>query len=325
MSETTLIHEPGDPARYLECLNACFGRWGDEALWRWVFARDAGEGAASQMVITDASGAWIAGSGVSWRALRLASGAVTRVGIMTGSWTLPAARGRGCFTTIIEASRERVAARGGSLLLAFVTETNASRRRLEAAGAAMLPSRYVFATPETPRLDEAPTLRQVEADEALLTALHAQLTARAAGASALALEPDAWRAQLIDRPQPVELWALDGVGHIIAELAGDSWRAQALVADTPHDEGLLLRAALGHAQRLGKQLFCFRSDDALDETIQALGLGGVTGYITALIADADALQRAQGVASPAPDHAALADPASPWHLGPLMIQSGDRM
>jgi GNAT superfamily N-acetyltransferase len=133
---------------YLKNLNTAFGSWGNTELYEWVFQRECGSFAPEQLILRDESNEVLAGSGVSYRRLILPNGNAMDVGIMTGSWTLPAARGRGCFTRIIEESRLLCADRGCGLLLAFVTQDNPSRRALERAGSALFPSRYVFGTVE---------------------------------------------------------------------------------------------------------------------------------------------------------------------------------
>ena len=98
---------PSEDKRYLEALQSCFGGWGGETEFDWYFRRPFAGAVADRFVIAD-EGEWIAGSAVSWRRLAEPDGTGRKVGIMTGSWTLPAARGRGCFAAIIEHSRAAV-------------------------------------------------------------------------------------------------------------------------------------------------------------------------------------------------------------------------
>src|SRR5258706_305399 len=65
-------------------------------------------------------------------------------GIISSSWTLREGRGRGCLSHFVAWSREVVRARGGSIVLAFMTESNASRRRLAAAGADLIATSYAL-------------------------------------------------------------------------------------------------------------------------------------------------------------------------------------
>ena len=68
----------------------------------------------------------VAGSAVSYRRIRH-GGRELLAGIMTGSWTLPEARGRGAFGQAIEESRRLVASHGGEALLAFVEPDSRGR------------------------------------------------------------------------------------------------------------------------------------------------------------------------------------------------------
>ncbi len=132
---------------YLAGLNRSFGRWGDRSMYSWDFERQVGARVADLMVLRD-QGRIVAGSAVSYRTVRYRD-EVLLVGIMTGSWTLPEARGHGAFSLVIEESRRLVADRGGTVLTAFVTRENASRRRLVAAGCLEVPTWYVASNAET--------------------------------------------------------------------------------------------------------------------------------------------------------------------------------
>lgn len=321
-----IVRSPeGADAAYLASLNACFGAWGGEELYDWVFRRVVGGRTGDRFVVTDESGEWIAGSGVSWRTLTLARGAKLDVGIMTGSWTLPAARGKGCFTRIIDESLSWARERHAGLLLAFVTVTNASYRRLEVAGSALFPTRYVFSTPETPRVASAPAVRTLPVTDALLAELEEQARALSAGRTAIAYGPGEWRGQLVDRPAQIEIVEVEGAGRAVLEVHGDTLRAQALLPRKREHGRPLLAALLAHAQAGARKLFTFSTDpEAVATDSDGLGLGGVDGFVTALVADADALSSALGERVEEGDASPLA-PGGRATIAPLFIQSGDRM
>lgn len=67
---------------------------------------------------------------------------------MTGSWTLPAARKKGCFTKMINCSKDLCSEKNVPFLTAFVTETNASCRRLQSEGSFMFPTYHLFSPEE---------------------------------------------------------------------------------------------------------------------------------------------------------------------------------
>lgn len=125
---------------HLAGLNRSFTDWGSRDRLDWVLRPFGGQ--PHDVFAMREEGDLVAGSIVSYRFI--ASGAQTDlVGIMTGSWTDPAMRGRGLFSGMIDHSASLARDSGAVALLAFVTSENASRRRLEAAGSEMIPTWYV--------------------------------------------------------------------------------------------------------------------------------------------------------------------------------------
>jgi hypothetical protein len=120
--------------KYLEYLNNCFPNWGDAITYDWVFERRVGQHKADIILLNNEEGEVIAGSAVTYRCVKSKNGISVDFGIMTGSWTLPEARGRGCFSQIIEESKRICFSKNVPFLTAFVTESNASYRRLKDAG-----------------------------------------------------------------------------------------------------------------------------------------------------------------------------------------------
>lgn len=119
---------------YLEYLNKCFPNWGNETAYNWVFKRKVGNHLSDILLLKDDNNQVIAGSSITYRVLKTDGKSTVNFGIMTGSWTLPEARGKGCFSQIIEESKRICFSKNVSFLTAFVTESNASYRRLKEAG-----------------------------------------------------------------------------------------------------------------------------------------------------------------------------------------------
>lgn len=140
--------------KYIEYLNKCFPNWGNEISYNWVFNRIVGKHIADTMILTDENHQVIAGSGVTFRNLKLQNSTID-IGIMTGSWTLAEARGKGCFTQIIEESLAICAQKNVPFLTAFVTESNASYRRLKEAGFYALEANNYFSTDKPFDIDES--------------------------------------------------------------------------------------------------------------------------------------------------------------------------
>lgn len=275
------LNPSGAEATYLQSLNVCFPGWGNEDTFRWAFCRRVGGPATDLMMLRD-SGELIAGSAVSYRQLVLPTGRQALVGIMTGSWTLPAARGKGAFTRIIEASVELTRGHGGALLLAFVTETNASFRRLEAAGSNLFPTRYVSSpigfTPRgaTDFTERSPAPADFERFE----------TQRPIGAHFGYASAGEWSGQFLARAQhPVLVENADG--GALVETHGDFDRVQAIAAVTDDRRASVIAACLSRAHARGKRVFLFESQPGRAERwTHDLGLSAANGFLTALPASA---------------------------------------
>lgn len=136
------IQNNPNPEAYLAHLNECFTQWGDRRVFDWVFNDVVGPRSPDRFVMAN-DGELLAGSALTFRRLSVPGQPSLTMGTMTGSWTLPAARGKGCFTQIIAHSLHLVAQHQVHYLTAFVTEQNASFRRLAAAGSALLRTHYV--------------------------------------------------------------------------------------------------------------------------------------------------------------------------------------
>lgn len=305
-------NEPALDQAYLDGLNACFGSWGDRDQFAWVFERSSGSHPPDRMAIID-DGEFLAGSGISYRLVNIPNGASMPVGIMTGSWTLPSARGRGIFTTIIEESRKRAEELGCGLLLAFVTHDNPSRRALERAGSALFPTWYAFgaaegiepasgASEEEPPVDEYGAAR--EAALGRFVRFHYPTA-------------EAFSGQFLHRPAPVEVRRYPS-GVAILERSGDTDRVLSHRSEVSRAALLeeIASDAAGHGRRLFQLTTCEGVPRYLD---------GKPGFLTALVASEPNLRAALDTDSPVPSSAALADPLRPHYLGPWFIEAGDRM
>ncbi|MFL6846179.1 MAG: hypothetical protein ACJ8ER_15020 [Allosphingosinicella sp.] len=274
-------HSPGDDNRYLAALNQCFNGWGGEAEFGWYFGRPFEGRIADRFVLADEE-EWIAGSAVTWRRVKGREGSHP-VGIMTGSWTLPAARGKGCFARIIELSLERCRERGAAWLLAFVTEENKSRSVLEKAGSTMVPTAYIWSE-EGASVEGAETLREDAADAALVVELWRGHEALRGSALHFAYDSaEAWRAQFIDRTNPTSILTDDRLGWVVIERAGMFDRVIASLPNAGADRLALERAVIARTIAAGRRFFTFTSDPDHKAALRALpGIGGVGGFLTIL-------------------------------------------
>ena len=295
---------PNEDRRYLAALQSCFGGWGGETEFDWYFRRPFAGAVADRFVIAD-EGEWIAGSAVSWRRLAGPDGAERRVGIMTGSWTLPAARGRGCFAAIIEHSRQLCVERGADWMLAFVTRDNPSRRQLERAGSLMIPTDYLWSEEGSQAPAPAPEPRLLEPEPALLEALWRRHAELGQGRIRFLYEDRAaWAGQLVDRPLPTDLLRVEGLGEVLVERHTVFDRVLASVPLAPDQRLELARAVWARALRGGRRFFAFTSRPEEAAALrEACGLGGIPGFITLL-----------------PVAAAAPDAGADWS-----VESGDRV
>ena len=162
-------------------------------MFDWCFGRTMA-GCRPDLIEVRESDKLIAGSALTYRKVRLPTGEVVRAAIMTGSFTMPSARGRGIFSSMIGRSLALAKKRDCPMLLAFVTEANASRVLLEKAGADLVPSFYCRRASGpitvTSLLPEQPAATCVYTDEE-------------------------WVSQFIDRPERAVLYEEDGYKAVI--------------------------------------------------------------------------------------------------------------
>jgi hypothetical protein len=141
--EKFIINPKDYQSQYIKNLNESFNGWGGEKEYEWAFKRKTGEHSSDILLIENEEDGVIAGSGISYRKLTDKDGSID-IGIMTGSWTLPAARKKGCFTKMIHCSKDLCKDKNVPFLTAFVTAVNPSSRRLETEGSYMLPTWHLF-------------------------------------------------------------------------------------------------------------------------------------------------------------------------------------
>ncbi len=143
-----------DQQEYLASLNECFSNWGDDATFSWVFRKPETTAAPDLFEIRDGEESLLAGSALTYRKVKMPDGNSFAMGTMTGSWTLPISRGKGCFTEMIRYSKKLVAAHHFDFLTAFVTQQNASFRRLEAEGSFLVPTNYIISKIDVEQIEK---------------------------------------------------------------------------------------------------------------------------------------------------------------------------
>jgi hypothetical protein len=278
-----------DAAAWLEALETCFPGWGGAPRFDWCFRRTVA-GRVPDALFLEEDGRLLAGAGVTYRTLELGDGRRLPVAIMTGAWTLPAARGRGAFTRLVAATRETGAGRGAPLFVGFVTEGNVSRRRLAALGALMLPSVYArFRAPSGP----SPDVTEIGEPRA------APFLPKP-GRARFAYDEEEWRGQFVGRPGVVRAVGAAGSFAALVEEATDL-RILALAA-APAAQASAYAALARHAARSARAAFAFATHADALKSLEAGGFSvaarGFVGFLpTAAATIADALGAAdEGVA-----------------------------
>ncbi len=294
-------------------------------MFDWAFARQMHGQPPTDYILLSEGGETLAGSGVSYREILLPNDAAITVGIMTGSWTLPAARGRGLFSCMIEESIQITAARKGALLLAFVTADNPSCRALLKSGAAAFPTSYFVGQPEAGEVKtHVETLAEVgDISDELISQWRQQYVGFARfGYQAL----DDWRSQFLYRPRRPRVFA-GSDGFVMIDEQADTDRIIGYLGSQRKFPSDLLGAVLSQAAARGKKVFAFCADPDLSEFCLASGFTERPGFLTVNVADWPLLAAALRVrdSQQGTSNAVIADPHSPWFLGAWRMQSGDRM
>jgi hypothetical protein len=320
---------------YLESLNACFPGWGGREMFAWCFSRESAGLRPDLVMLHDDAGRAVSGTANTYRRIGLPNGQTIIAGIMTGSWTLPEARGQGLFTRLIAESIDLAAARQASLLLGFYARTNPSAGRLRAAGSALFPSWHIrspavrgiaTAADDGSHADGAPDDHQDVGD-----------TVR------LVYTADEWRDQFVRRPNPVTRVRSGNQWSALVERTAAFDRVLSLtLSELSAQDDAAWADAVGvldaRAAAAGRRVFVYTTDERQASAARDRGFEIVDGYVSALVANGASLRAAfaagaaadgNGDALPlAPSSSAshaLADPASPWYLGRWFVRNGDRM
>lgn len=323
------INPTGIDANYLNGLKTCFPGWGDTQMAQWAFRRALIPDPMPDLLVLRQDGELLAGSAVSYRTVVVPNGSSVRAGIMTGSWTLPAARGRGCFSRIIEESVAITRERGGTLLLAFVTEDNPSYRQLQRAGSAVFPTWYLIAEIDGSTRDTKASAERglVVVDETELARVLPRWAEERQGRCRFSYSCfEDWKGQFVDRPARIEAVRNESGSFAILEKHPTTDRIQAWWAPSRESALELFGELRVNAQIKSRKTFGFSTDPAFTAQCEGIGFQRKQGYLTAIVTNWERLGQAletQGL--PASENQALLDPASHWFAGEWDLQTGDRM
>ena len=320
-----VLNPKGIESTYIDYLNLSFGHWGDAALYKWCFDRQIGDLKADIMIFKQDEKI-IAGSAVTYRKALLGK-SVINVGIMTGSWTVPEARGQGCFTTIIEESLSLASLKGAALLIAFLTESNTSFRRLASAGSSLFPTHYLFSDQNTPIPESGHVVSPASDIQKGIETIFENLRKHQDSFVHFTYTLKEWASQFWERPGEIEFLRIGDIGLAIIEKKGDFDRVLFLSLEEERAFTDCIKALLKRALENGQKLFLFTTSAFWKDECLKLGLGRAPGYLTALVADENALMKIYPGVSRLPANIVheFYEPVSPWYIGSWDIQSGDRM
>ena len=293
------LNPPGVQAEMLAGLNRAFPEWGGAREYRWFFGRTVG-GPPPDLLVRSGTTGIVAAIGLNYRQVDLGDGDSVLAGIITSAWTAIEARQSGHFGILIRDAFLQVHARGGRLVLGFVTEENPSCQAMVRAGCELVPTWYLVSTEATRRPATGTRCRDVEATADRLANLAEEASRRRAGHLHFRYDLDAeWTSQFLHRPHPVTVLCLGEGDLALVERTPRADRVQLLLAQDPESA---LRALLVRALDANRQLFLFTANQELADTAGRLGLGSKPGRLTV--------------------GALRSDPrfAGPWYL-----DSGDRM
>lgn len=286
-------HNPkGYKESYIAHLNECFGVWGGIREYNWVFEQQRGAFLSDLMVIHHKELGVLAGSGITYRNLHNQHTKVkTTTGIMTGSWTLPAARRRGCFSKIIQESRDICASHNVNSLTAFVTETNASAGRLASAGSILVPSYNLFSpmkefNGDFKKAELCPVLEETKKQ------VFKAFNRTEIDALKFEYSYDTFVGQYIERIKDVILLKIDD-NFAILEVGKNEMKVLLMTYKNLDEASQVLQSLTNYSlETLNKKSFVYSTQGSFYEMALALGFESLPGYFTVLDAEKETVDNA---------------------------------
>lgn len=193
-------------------LNQCFPGWGDSAQFDWCYRRPS-DPRPADLLVAEADGVIVAGLAVAYRLIGRDDEPHELVGVLSGAWTLPEARGQGQFGRLLDRAAEVARERGATIALAFVTGERSSAGQLDRRSARVIEARLFSRSPPDNSMP-VESLEALKPDEA---ALSFAMRRDRSGAVSIVYDPQSWRDQMIDRAARGRVVRLGD--HAIAVLA----------------------------------------------------------------------------------------------------------
>lgn len=279
--EKFIINPENYRKEYIANLNACFGNWGGENEYEWGLQRRVGNHQTDIMLIENEEDGVIAGSAVSYRKLEGKQDSFD-IGIMTGSWTLPAARRKGCFTKMIHCSRDLCKDNNVPFLTAFVTETNASSRRLESEGSFMFPTSHLFSPEEGYEEEGIPQPELLELSTDISKKIYNRVQETQKELLSFSYSFEEFQSQYLNRIKEVTVLKVNDDFAILED--GQNEVKILVVTSTNSNDFRRMQKAIGNwcIKNRGRKSFFFTTRKELAEICEELGFENVPGYFTIL-------------------------------------------
>lgn len=271
--------------KYLKHLNTCFPGWGDKEDYDWVFKRKVGVIDSDIIIIHNDEGEVIAGSGITYRVIKNHNEEKVYIGTMTGSWTLPKARGKGCFTQIINISREICKQKGVPYLTAFVMETNPSYRRLKNEGSSLINSFTLF-SPEKFYSDVKCMVKLVDVVDTDLIQYIYKTSNHMIHKSVYFYSFEEFNKQFYDKNKKVEVLKIDDSYALIEESYNViKLNYISLAVDCDDFTSKISAIANWGLKERSKKLMVFTTEMQTQIKLQDLNFNSLPGYFTVLKTD----------------------------------------
>ena len=302
--ENITINPDNYQTEYIKYINECFNGWGQDKEYSWAFNRMVGDKASDIMIIKNEEDEVIAGSAVTYRKLKASQGKSIDIAIMTGSWTLPKARGKGCFSKIIDLSKELAAKKQVPYLTAFVTESNASFRRLRDAGSELLPTSLLFSPEEPYEHAETEEIKILEDTGEIVDDIYSRFKNLHRNTLSYDYAPEEFYLQYIARPKKVEILKI-GHEYAVVEETHNVIRPMLVTYDNLDQFEKMIQSLTNWAlKNRSKKLLLFSTKKEVMERCEMLGFENMQGYFTIL---------------------STSEEADPQELMQLSINMGDKM
>lgn len=278
--ENILINPLNFKDKYINYINQCFPNWGSDKDYNWVLNRTVGDKTSDIIIIKNEEDDVIAGSGITYRKLKIENNAEIGIGIMTGSWTLPKARGKGCFSKIISISKDICNQKGVPFLTAFVMESNPSFRRLSDAGALLIPTYHCFSKEVSyPNASKISIVKRVSKVKSEIFCKFKNSQKNYLGFN---YTPEEFFQQYIDRIRNIELLNIDEDYAIVEETENIIKVLFTTYGDLSSFEKNIQSIANWGLQNKSKKLLLFSTKKDIAEVLINLEFENLSGYFTIL-------------------------------------------